>query len=63
MGAAVMAGCDPSPVFEFPEHILDPVPLSVEGLSYSRGSFLFFLGGMQGVMPISFSPSLNQSAS
>jgi hypothetical protein len=31
MGTAVITRGDPAPVLEPPEHVLDPVPLSVEG--------------------------------
>jgi hypothetical protein len=30
MGASIIAGVDAAPVFEFPEHVLDFVALSVE---------------------------------
>ena len=31
MGAAVVAGVDASPVFDFAEHILDAMALAIEG--------------------------------
>ena len=63
VGAAIVAGVDATPVLEPAEHVLDAVPLTVEGLVVSDLDFAVDLGGMQAAIPRSARASRNQSAS
>lgn len=61
--APVVAGCDPSPVFQPAEHVLDPVASFVAALVVRDGLATRLPAGMQGFVLLSLNASLNRSTS
>jgi len=56
MSTSIVSCCDTSPVLDHAEHVFDAVALLVEHIVIVVGSRRFFLGEMQGEIPLSFNP-------